>query len=179
MKIIETNFQGLILIEPRTFQDERGMFYESWRCEDYQGAGINEIFLQDNVSFSKKNVLRGLHYQVNQGQLVTVTHGKIFDVAVDLRPHSETYKKSFSIELEGSSPKQLYMPPGFAHGFCVLSDYAVIHYKCTQHYNSTQEGGVIWNDRDIAIEWPSCESFILSSRDIEFPTHKEWEAKTQ
>lgn len=178
MKITETDFQGLILIEPRTFQDERGMFYESWRCEDYQGAGINEIFLQDNVSFSKKNVLRGLHYQIHQGQLITVTYGKIFDVAVDLRPNSKTYKKYFSIELEGSNTKQLYMPPGFAHGFCVLSEQAIINYKCTQYYDPTHESGIIWNDREIGIKWPPCESFIFSSRDNEFPSYKEWKART-
>ena len=177
MKITETGFQGLIVLEPRTFKDERGIFYESWRSEDYQKAGINEKFLQDNVSFSKRNVLRGLHYQSHQGQLVTVIQGKIFDVAVDLRPHSKTYKKYFSIELEGSNPKQLYMPPGFAHGFCVQSDSAIINYKCTQYYEPTQEGGIIWNDPHIGIEWPPCESLIFSPRDRDFPSYREWEAK--
>lgn len=174
MKITETGFQGLIIIEPLLFKDERGDFYESWRCEDYQKAGIHEKFVQDNVSLSKKNVLRGLHFQAHQGQLVTVTYGKIFDVAVDLRPHSKTYKKYFSIELEGSNPKQLYMPPGFAHGFCVLSEQTIINYKCTQYYDSTHESGIIWNDPEIGIEWPKGD-YLLSLRDQSFKTLRDKE----
>jgi len=167
MKVIDTGFEGLILIEPKLFRDERGIFYESWRDANYQEIGIQEKFLQDNVSISKKNVLRGLHYQKNQGQLVTVVHGKIFDVAVDIRPGSKTYKKYFSIELDATEPKQLYMPPGFAHGFCVLSDIAIINYRCTQYYDATQEGGIIWNDPEIGIKWP-VESPIISEKDLSF-----------
>ena len=167
MNIIDTGFEGLILIEPKVFGDDRGVFYESWRDAYYQKLGISENFLQDNVSISKKNVLRGLHYQKNQGQLVTVTYGKIFDVAVDIRPESETYKKYFSIELNADKQQQLYMSPGFAHGFCVLSNIAIIHYKCTQYYDASQEGGIIWNDPEIGIEWPD-GSFTISKRDIDY-----------
>ncbi len=173
MKIIDTGFEGLILIEPMIFEDNRGNFYESWKDADYENIGIKEKFLQDNVSISKKNVLRGLHYQKNQGQLVTVIHGKILDVAVDIRPESKTYKKYFSIELDSTKPQQLYMPPGFAHGFCVLSDIAIINYKCTQYYDATQEGGIIWNDPELGIEWPSNISFILSLKDIRLDPYQD------
>ncbi len=164
MNIIDTGFEGLIVIEPKMFEDNRGNFYESWRDADYQKIGISEKFLQDNVSASKKNVLRGLHYQKNQGQLVTVTYGKIFDVAVDIRPESKTYKKYFSIELNANKQQQLYMSPGFAHGFCVLSDIAIINYKCTQYYNASQEGGIIWNDPEIGVGWPVSDK-IISEKD--------------
>ncbi|MGV8948007.1 MAG: dTDP-4-dehydrorhamnose 3,5-epimerase [Candidatus Paracaedibacter sp.] len=164
MKVILTDFQGLLLIEPKTLCDNRGSFYESWREADYKQCGIQETFIQDNISISKKNVLRGLHYQKNQGQLVTVSYGQVFDVVVDIRPTSLTYGKYFSIELSGDNPKQLYMPPGFAHGFCVLSDVAIINYKCTQYHNAQEEGGVIWNDSSIRVEWP-VESPIISQKD--------------
>jgi len=167
IKVIDTGFEGLILIEPRAFEDERGSFYESWRLEDYKKTGVKEIFVQDNISISKKNVLRGLHYQKNQGQLVTVVHGRIFDAAVDIRPDSKTYKKYFSIELDANNPKQLYMPSGFAHGFCVLSDIAIINYKCTQYYNLNQEGGIIWDDLEIGIEWPIKDP-IINLKDLSY-----------
>jgi dTDP-4-dehydrorhamnose 3,5-epimerase len=160
MKIIDTGFDGLKLIEPTIYKDERGKFYESWREIDYQKIGIKENFLQDNISTSHKNVLRGLHYQKNQGQLVTVVSGKIFDVVVDIRPESQTYKKYYSIELDAFVPQQLYMPQGFAHGFCVLSDVAILHYKCTQYYNPAEEGGIIWNDPEIGIQWPNIDPII-------------------
>jgi len=169
MKIIETGFDGLILLKPKVYQDERGAFYESWRLEDYKKLGITEDFLQDNVSISRKNVLKGLHFQKNQGQLVTVTLGRIFDVVVDIRPESKTYKKYFSILLDVEDPQQLYMSPGFAHGFCVLSDMAIINYKCTQYYNPHEEGGIVWDDPALDIEWP-IESPIISSRDQNFKT---------
>lgn len=168
MKIINTGFKGLLLLEPKVFKDDRGLFYESWQLEDYKKIlGIKEDFLQDNVSISTKNVLRGLHYQKNQGQLVTVTYGKIFDVVVDIRFDSSTYKKYFSVVLDSEEPKQLYMPQGFAHGFCVLSDIAILNYKCTQYYNHTQEGGIIWNDPDIGINW-GVNSPIISEKDAAF-----------
>ena len=167
LKITETNFDGLLILEPRLFKDDRGGFYEYWKEADYKNAGIKEKFLQDNVSISEKNVLRGLHYQKNQGQLVTMTHGKIFDVAVDIRPKSKTYKKYFSIELSADKPQQLYMPPGFAHGFCVLSDLAIVNYKCTQYYDPKNEGGIIWNDPEIGIEWP-LEEVFMSDKDKTF-----------
>lgn len=164
MKVIKTGFQGLLLIELRSFTDDRGFFYESWHDIDYQKIGVKEKFIQDNVSGSKKNVLRGLHFQKNQGQLVTVIYGKIFDVVVDIRENSKTYKQHFSIELEADNSRQLYMPPGFAHGFCVLSDFAMVHYKSTQYYDPSKEGGIIWNDPTFSIEWP-IENPILSLKD--------------
>lgn len=164
MNIIKTDFEGLLIFEPKVFKDDRGTFFESWTKKDYKNAGINEEFLQDNVSVSKKNVLRGLHFQKNQGQLVTVTYGRIFDVVVDIRPYSKTHKKHFSIELSDENSLQLYMPPGFAHGFCVLSDMAIINYKCTQYYDPNWEGVVAWNDSEIGIEWPQI-NFKLSEKD--------------
>ena len=164
MKIIHTEFEGLLVIEPRFFADERGGFYESWRDADYKRYGILETFIQDNVSASKKSVLRGLHYQRDQGQLVTVAYGKVFDAVVDIRPNSASYGKYFSIELSADNPKQLYMPPGFAHGFCVLSDVAVINYKCSQYYNAQEEGGILWNDPSIGIDWP-IDHPIISQKD--------------
>ncbi len=164
MKIIETGLEGLIVIKPSVFDDERGLFYESWREADYRKIGIQETFLQDNISVSKKNVLRGLHYRKDQGQLVTIIQGRVFDVAVDIRPQSKTYKQYFSIELNSESPTQLYMAPGFAHGFFVLSDMAILHYKCTQYYDVSKEAGIIWNDPEIRIQWPGI-NYIISDRD--------------
>ena len=164
MRITPTDFDGLLVLEPEIFQDGRGEFYESWREIDYQQYGIKEKFLQDNISISKKNVLRGLHYQKNQGQLITVIHGIIFDIALDIRENSQTFKKYFSIELSSNQPKQVYIPPGFAHGFCVLSDFAVMHYKCTQYYDPTIEGGIYWKDKQIGIAWPG-KNFIISEKD--------------
>lgn len=167
IKTISTGFSGLILIEPQTFKDDRGKFYESWHFKDYQQAGIRERFIQDDISISLKNVLRGLHYQKNQGQLVTVVYGKIFDVAVDIRPNSKTYKKYFSIELNADNLRQLYMPPGFAHGFWVLSSMTIINYKCTQYYNKNFEGGIRWDDPTIKIKWPAGKK-IISDKDKNF-----------
>jgi dTDP-4-dehydrorhamnose 3,5-epimerase len=168
MKIIETNFEGLIVFSPTVYQDERGAFYESWKLKAYEEAGIQDIFLQDNVSVAKKHVLKGLHYQHNQGQMVTVIYGSIFDVVVDMRPTSNSYKQYFSMVLKAEEPTQIYMPPGFAHGFCVLSDMAIMNYKCTQYYDPSQEGGIIWNDPELGIEWPEKKP-IISGRDLTFP----------
>jgi dTDP-4-dehydrorhamnose 3,5-epimerase len=160
MKTIQTGFDGLILFEPNVFSDDRGLFYESWRANDYKEYGIQDTFVQDNISISKKNVLRGLHFQKNQGQLVWVVFGKVFDVVVDIRPDSPTFKKYFSIELSGDNPKQLYMAPGFAHGFYVLSDTVIMNYKCTQYYNPQEEVGILWNDPALGIQWPGGTPFI-------------------
>jgi dTDP-4-dehydrorhamnose 3,5-epimerase len=164
MSVISTEFEGLLILEPKVFRDDRGEFYESWRNIDYQKYGIKENFLQDNISISKKNVLRGLHYQKNQGQLITVISGAIFDVAVDIRKNSKTFKKYFSIELSSNQPKQVYIPPGFAHGFCVLSDFVIMNYKCTEYYDPTIESGIFWNDKEICIAWPE-QNFIISEKD--------------
>ena len=168
MKILETPLEGLIVFEPSFYKDERGAFYESWREVEYERYGIKETFVQDNLSFSHKNVLRGLHYQENQGQLVTIIKGTIFDVVVDIRPASPTFKKYFSIELSSDQPRQLYMPPGFAHGFYVLSDDVIMHYKCTQYYDHSREGGILWSDSEINIKWPLVSHPIVGKRDLNF-----------
>lgn len=167
MKITRTKFEGLLLLEPAIFRDKRGKFFETFREKEYKEAGIKEPFVQDNVSVSQKNVLRGLHIRKDQGQMLTVLSGKIFDVVVDLRPGSPTYKKHFSVEISSDHPQQIYMPPGFAHGFCVLSDEATLHYKCTQYYNSEKEKGVLWSDSDLNINWP-VKNPIVSERDQRF-----------
>lgn len=167
MNITSAEIESLVIIEPTLFIDNRGAFYETWRSSDYEKYGITEPFLQDNISISKRNVLRGLHFQRNQGQLVTVVQGAIWDVVVDIRPNSKTFKQYFSIELNSNNPKQLYMPSGFAHGFLVLTEVAIVHYKCTQYYDATQEGGIIWNDPSIGIPWPKID-IIVSEKDSKF-----------
>lgn len=165
---------GLLLIEPRCFRDERGFFLESYQSERYQSAGIADTFVQDNHSRSVKGVLRGLHFQVRrpQAQIVTVMHGSIFDVAVDLRPDSSTFGCWFGVELSEDGPRQMYMKPGFAHGFCVLSDVADVHYKVSRNYDHDDEGGVVWNDPDIGIRWP-LNAPHLSPRDAAYPRLRE------
>lgn len=171
MKVVTTNFNGLLILEPEVFRDLRGEFYESWREIDYKNCGIKEKFLQDNVSISKKNVLRGLHYHENQGQLITVIYGKVFDVLVDLRSGSTTFTKYFSIELSSNNQKQIYMPPGFAHGFYVLSDLAIINYKCTQYYDSNLDAGIHWSDPLLNIPWPFLDKeIIISEKDQKYST---------
>lgn len=167
MKIIKNKFDGLIIFQPTIHEDARGEFCETWREKDYKESGIKEAFVQDNISISHKNVLRGLHYQKGQGQLVTVLEGKIFDVVVDIRKKSQTYQKYFSLELDGVSKKQIYMPPGFTHGFYVLSEVAVVLYKCTAYYNPLYEEGVNWNDPVLNIQWPNGEK-IISKKDSSF-----------
>ena len=159
-----------MLIEPRCFDDERGFFLESFQAERYQEAGISDTFVQHNHSRSAAGVLRGLHYQVQrpQAQIVTIMRGRIFDVAVDLRPASPTFGKYVGVELSDKGPRQLYMAPGFAHGFCVLSEWADIHYAVSRCYDHSDEGGVVWNDPDIKIVWPITNP-RLSPRDAAFP----------
>lgn len=167
MKVIKTKLDGCIIIEPLVFGDERGFFLETYNERKYREiAGIKETFVQDNRSRSTKNVLRGLHFQVNkpQGKLVTVTNGVVYDVAVDLRLDSDTFGDYHSVILTGENKKQFYVPPGFAHGFVVLSDVADFQYKCTDFYDSTDESGIIWNDTHLNIDWP-IESPILSNKD--------------
>ncbi|HCR2225597.1 TPA: dTDP-4-dehydrorhamnose 3,5-epimerase, partial [Enterobacter asburiae] len=158
-------------IEPKVFGDERGFFYETYHEQRYKNAGIKESFVQDNRSRSTGNVLRGLHFQKRkpQGKLVTVTAGTVFDVAVDLREDSPTFGQYESIILSGDNRLQFYIPPGFAHGFCVLSDIADFQYKCTDFYDPTDEGGIIWNDNSININWPISEP-NLSLKDKELPS---------
>lgn len=167
VKVIETPLQGLLVIKPKVFSDIRGLFYESWRLQDYKDIGIEEGFLQDNCSFSNKNVLRGLHLQKHQGQILWLTYGHVLQVTVDVRPDSPTYKQHFAIELKHSEPTQIYMPPGFAGGFYVFSDVACMNYKCSQYYNPSNEGGVLWCDPDLGIKWPTDKPDI-SDRDGAF-----------
>ena len=169
---------GLRVIEPKVFKDERGYFYESYNYNDYAAVGIMEQFVQDNQSSSSKGVLRGLHFQKNypQAKLVRVIRGEVFDVAVDLREGSETYGKWFGLILSEENKKQLYVPKGFAHGFVVLSDYAEFAYKCTEFYHPGDDGGIVWNDPDIGIDWPIPEDMELKiiERDRNWPGIKDY-----
>lgn len=173
MKISQGPLNGILLIEPRLFSDDRGFFYESHRDDRYLAAGLPP-FVQDNVSRSKRHSLRGLHFQHPnpQGKLVWVTRGTVFDVMVDIRLSSPTYKKWFGITLTDTQPMQLYIPPGFAHGFCVLSEEADFCYKCTNYYSPADEHGIRWNDPSIAINWP-IDDPILSPKDQAYPNLSE------
>jgi dTDP-4-dehydrorhamnose 3,5-epimerase len=164
----------IILIEPDIFRDKRGFLMETYKYSDFAGFGIKEYFVQDNYSRSAKGVLRGLHYQKHpraQGKLLRCIKGKIFDVAVDIRKSSPTYKKWVGIELSEKNNLMLYIPPAFAHGFVVLSSFAEVMYKCTEEYSSEDERGIIWNDPDIGIKWP-VKRPILSEKDRRLPLLK-------
>ena len=158
MNITPTPLEGLLLIEPHCFQDERGFFLETFQTERYRAAGIPEQFVQDN------------HFQVMrpQAQIVTVMRGRVFDVGVDLRPASPTFGQWFGAELSDTGLRQLYMAPGFAHGFCVLSDWADLHYKVSRFYDPHDEGGLLWNDPDVGIQWPT-EAPQVTARDAAYP----------
>ena len=169
---VSTGIDGLIVIEPLIFGDDRGYFMETWNFREFKAIGLDMCFVQDNQSKSKQGVLRGLHYQKTkpQGKLVRVLTGEVFDVAVDIREKSASFGKWFGILLNGENKKQLYIPGGFAHGFLVMSDTAVFSYKCTDYYEPTDEGGIIWNDPDIGIEWPILGiNLILSEKDQRHP----------
>jgi dTDP-4-dehydrorhamnose 3,5-epimerase len=161
---------GAFIAKPVCFRDARGWFFESWRDADYAAAGLAEPFVQDNLSCSAAQVLRGLHYQATdaQGQMVTIVAGRVFDVLVDLRRDSPAFGRHEGFILDEAAPRQLYMPPGVAHGFFVLSDVAILNYKCTKYYNAATERGVRWNDPDLAIRWPTTAP-ILSPRDEAYP----------
>ncbi len=171
MKIIKTSLAGCSIIEPKVFGDDRGFFLETFHLKRYSEiAGIDFNFVQDNHSRSSKNVLRGLHFQKTkpQGKLVRVSRGKVFDVAVDIRKDSDTFGKWESVILSEENKKQFWVPPGFAHGFMVLSDIADFEYKCTDFYDPLDEGCILWNDSDINIIWP-LDSPILSKKDAHAP----------
>lgn len=176
-KFIETGIEGLYIIEPTVFGDNRGYFMETYNFKDFKEAGLDMIFVQDNQSKSKKGVLRGLHFQYKhpQGKLVRVTKGEVFDVAVDLRKNSKTYGKWYGVILSEENKRQFYIPEGFAHGFLVLSEEAEFVYKCTDYYHPEDEGGIIWNDPDINIDWPldKVQEVILSEKDKKWKTLKE------
>ena len=166
---IETDIKDLYIIEPAVFGDGRGYFMETYNYNDFKNAGLDMVFVQDNQSKSKKGVLRGLHFQKQnpQGKLVRVIKGEVFDVAVDLRKNSKTFGKWRGIVLSAENKKQFYVPEGFAHGFLVLSDEAEFVYKCTRFYDPSDEGGLMWNDPEIGIEWPKIEGLeiLLSEKD--------------
>jgi dTDP-4-dehydrorhamnose 3,5-epimerase len=166
MEVVDTELPGVKLITPRVFQDARGFFLETYNAGAFAAAGLPETFVQDNHSYSVKGVLRGLHYQYPtwQGKLVRVVRGEIFDVAVDIRRESPSFGKWVGVYLSGETKQQLYIPAGFAHGFCVLSDGADVVYKCTALYAPKEDGCIIWNDPDIGIEWP-LEQPLLSDKD--------------
>ena len=178
MKITETKLSGVLIIEPKVFGDSRGFFKETFQAERYREAGIEYTFVQDNYSRSQKGVLRGLHFQITkpQGKLVSCPKGAVFDVAVDIDPKSITYGQYVGVELTEENHKQLWVPPGYAHGFCVLSETADFQYKCTDYYDPSDEGGLIWNDPDVAIDWPIADP-SLSSKDALLPTLAELNAK--
>lgn len=162
---------GLVLVEAESFTDPRGLFMETYRQSAFEAAGVREVFVQDNHSHSVRGVLRGLHYQKPpkaQGKLVRVVCGEIFDVAVDIRPNSPTYKRWTAVVLSGDNNRMLYVPEGFAHGFCVLSDTADVVYKTTAEFAPELEGGIRWNDPQLAIRWPIADP-ILSGRDAALP----------
>ena len=176
-EFIETGIEGMFIVEPTVFEDNRGFFMETFNERDFKDAGYDLKFVQDNQSKSTRGVLRGLHFQIKypQGKLVRVTKGKVFDVGVDLRSDSDTYGKWFGAVLSDENKRQLYIPPKFAHGFVVLSDEAEFLYKCTEFYHGEDEGGIIWNDEDIGVEWPldDIDEVILSEKDKLWPTFKE------
>src|SRR5574341_1270105 len=169
MNVKETPLAGLLVIEPKVFRDSRGLFWETYHARRYAEAGITGPFVQDNCSHSVKGTLRGLHYQLKrpQGKLVWVVRGEVFDVAVDIRKSSPTFGKWHVVRLSSEEPKQIYIPPGFAHGFCVLSEFADFMYKCTNLYAPEDERGILWNDPDIGIEGPVSEP-VLSTQDQRF-----------
>jgi dTDP-4-dehydrorhamnose 3,5-epimerase len=169
MRVTTTDLPDVLLIEPQIFGDSRGWFVETWNRARYHEAGLPQEFVQDNVSKSSRGVLRGLHFQVPkaQGKLVGVLDGEVFDVAVDIRVGSPTFGKTACVTLSGESKRQVYIPPGFAHGFCVLSEAAIFAYKCTEAYAPQVEGGIIWNDPDLGIPWPIVEP-TLSAKDATY-----------
>lgn len=167
MEIESTFIKGLQVFKPSMFSDSRGYFFESYQKERYNIDGKVLEFVQDNISKSVKNTIRGLHYQTGeyaQGKLCQVLYGKVLDVAVDIRPGSPTYGGNFSIELSEENHNQFWIPPGFAHGFSVLSDFAIFHYKCTNYYNKNSEKCIVYNDKTLNIDW-NVEAPIVSEKD--------------
>ena len=167
MEIITTKINGLLIIKPRVFEDERGYFFESWSKEAFKNNGIEIDFVQDNQSFSSKGVLRGLHFQnppFSQGKLVRVIQGSVLDVAVDIRKDSRTYGEHVSVLLSGENKTMFWIPPGFAHGFSTLEDNTIFSYKCSGIYNKESEGSLMWNDSDLKIDW-QIENAIISEKD--------------
>lgn len=166
MKVIETSLPQAVMIEPQVFGDSRGFFYESYNQARFEEAGIQAHFVQSNVSRSSKGVLRGLHYQWPnpQGKLVSVLEGEVFDVAVDIRRSSPSFGQWVGVMLTAENKRHFWVPPGFAHGFCVLSEHATFAYQCTAFYDREADAGILWNDADIGIDWP-VKHPLLSDKD--------------
>jgi dTDP-4-dehydrorhamnose 3,5-epimerase len=173
MNIIKTKLPGVLILEPKVFPDDRGYFLETWNSKRYEQAGIPGPFVQDNISFSKKGILRGLHFQYpqSQGKLIQVLSGEVLDVVVDICAGSPTYGQWIGELLSDSNHRQIYVPAGFAHGYCTTSEAAIFSYKCTDFYNPATEHGFIWNDPDIGIEWPTTQP-VLSPKDESYPRLK-------
>ena len=179
MKVTETHLPGVLIIEPTVIRDERGFFLETFRAERYrEHAGISSTFVQDNHSRSKRGVLRGLHFQTQhpQGKLVRAARGETFDVAADVDPTSPTFRRWIGVTLSDTNHRQLWIPPGYAHGFLVLSELADVEYKCTDYYDAKWEAGVIWNDPDLEIAWPM-QNPTLSEKDKRLPKLAELAAR--
>ncbi|MDD3182941.1 MAG: dTDP-4-dehydrorhamnose 3,5-epimerase [Alphaproteobacteria bacterium] len=177
MEIVKTQIDGVLLIKPKVWGDQRGFFVETWQKDRYEAAGITQPFVQDNHSKSSFGILRGLHFQKKrpQGKLVSVSLGRVFDVALDIRKESPTFGKWYGVELTQENQWQLWVEPGLAHGFVVTSDVAHFHYKCTEFYCPEDEGAIRWDDPEIAINWPNLDP-VLSKKDREAPTFKEYKS---
>ena len=177
MKVIKTELEGVLVIEPDFFTDARGYFFESYNQKKYEDAGLNFSFVQDNISKSQKGTVRGLHYQIGknaQGKLCQVLTGSVLDVAVDIRSGSPTFGKHFSVELTGENHKQIWIPPGFAHGFSVLSDDTIFSYKCTAFYSKVDERAILFNDADLKIDW-KIDNPTISEKDLKAELFKDIE----
>ena len=174
MNIVKTPIEGLVIIEPKVWKDDRGYFFESYNQDAFKKAGINLDFVQDNQSYSHKNALRGLHAQAPpfaQGKLVRVIQGKVLDIAVDIRKNSVTYGQHFSIELSGENNKMFYVPPGFLHGFLTLENETIFSYKCTGIFDKNAELGAMWNDKDLGIDWGiDIKNALVSAKDQILPS---------
>lgn len=170
MKIVNTPIAGVKIIEPKRFGDTRGFFFEAWHKKKYPEAGVTSHFVQDNCSMSRSGTVRGLHYQLThpQAKLVQVLKGEVFDVAVDIRVGSPTFGQWVGVTLSEANGRQFFIPEGFAHGFCVISEEALFSYKCSDYYMPEDEGGVLWSDPSIGIEWPDVEP-VLSEKDKVYP----------
>ena len=175
MEFIKTKIEGVYIIEPKVFGDQRGYFMETYNEREFKEHGLDYVFVQDNQSKSKKGVLRGLHFQKTfpQAKLVRVISGEVFDVAVDLRKNSPTYCKWVGVVLSSENKKMFMVPRGFAHGFVVLSETAEFAYKCDEFYHPEDEGGLMWNDKEIGIEWPIDIEPLLSEKDKKYQSLKE------
>ena len=179
MEIIKTPLEGLLVIKPRVFRDERGYFFESWSKQSFAEVGLNLDFAQDNQSLSDKGVLRGLHFQnppYDQGKLVRVIKGAVLDVTVDIRKDSPTYGQYFSVELSEINKDILWIPPGFAHGFVTLEDNTIFSYKCTGLYSKDSEGSLLWNDIDLNIDW-GIDNPLVSDKDLGAGSFNNFESK--